>query len=143
LIYCDFCPLNPKQRQKLLGKFYKYLKNGGSIFLDVFSLNAFEQREEMAIYEYKLHSGFWSARDYYGFQNSFKYSDENVFLDKYTIIEKSKKWEVYNWLQYFSLESLKKEFEENGFCIKEYFSDVAGTKYKKTSSEIAVVAQKM
>ncbi len=142
LIYCDLCPLSPKQRKKLIGKFYKYLKNDGFVLLDVFSLNAFEQREEMATHEHMLHSGFWSPKDYYGFVNSYKYENEKVFLDKYTIIEKSRTFEVYNWLQYYSLESLEKEFEENGFRINEYFSNVSGTPYKPNSPEIAIVATK-
>lgn len=143
LIYCDFCPLNPKQRKKLLRIFYKNLKDDGCVLLDVFSLDAFKQREEAAIFEHNLHNGFWSANDYYGVQNSFKYNSEKAFLDKYTIFEKSKTWEVFNWLQYYSLNSIKNEFKNNGFKIIEYFSDVAGAKYKKGSPEIAVVAAKI
>ncbi|RKX21836.1 MAG: class I SAM-dependent methyltransferase [Candidatus Zixiibacteriota bacterium] len=142
MIYCDLCALNPKQRKILIGKFYKFLKNDGLVLLDVFSLNAFGQREETAIHEHLLHDGFWSAKDYYGFMNSYKYEEEKVFLDKYTIIEKSRTFEVYNWLQYYSLKSLKNEFRENGFRINEHYSDVAGTPYKSNSQEIAIVASK-
>ena len=65
-----------------------------------------------------------------------------IFLDKYTIIEKSRKRIVYNWLQYFSKDSLIKEFEENGFKIEGIYSDVAGKTFSPKSAEIAIIAKK-
>jgi hypothetical protein len=105
-------------------------------------LNAFDQREETSAYEYKQLNGFWSSENYYGFLNTFKYDEEKVILDKYTIIEEARTQTVYNWLQYFSPESLKKEFEGNGFKIEEYYSDVAGTIFSPESVEFAIVAKK-
>ena len=143
MIYCDLCPLSPEQRKTLLGKFHEYLEDDGSVVLDVFSLHAFEQREEATTYEHLLHDGFWSAEDYYGFMNTYKYEEEKVVLDKYTIIEESRTWEVYNWLQYYSLESLREEFEENGLHIVEHYSDVSGAPYRSDATEIAIVAARM
>ena len=74
--------------------------------------------------------------------NIFKYEKENVILDKYTIIEESRRRVVYNWLQYFSKHSLQKEFEENGFKVKEVYSDVAGKAFSSESPEIAIIAKK-
>jgi hypothetical protein len=65
-----------------------------------------------------------------------------VILDKYTVIEKARKRTVYNWLQYFSEDSLRKEFEENGFKIIELCSDVTGKALTSDSGEIAIVAGK-
>jgi hypothetical protein len=87
-------------------------------------------------------NGFWSPEDYYCFVNTFKYEKEKVILDKYTIIEESRKRVVYNWLQCYSKDSLKSEFEENGFKIEEYYSDVAGTAFSPESVEFAIVAKK-
>jgi SAM-dependent methyltransferase len=142
MIMCDFCALSPTQRKKILAKFYTVLKAGGAVLLDVYSLTAFEQREESAIYEKNLLHGFWSPDEYYGFLNTFKYKQEKVILDKYTIFEASRKRVVYNWLQYFSMESLTKEFAENGFELKEMYSDVAGSAYNPESPEVAIVAKK-
>ena len=142
MIFCDFCALSPTQRKTLLGKFHKFLKPGGSILLDVFSLNAFNSRDEAATYEHNQLNNFWSAEDYYGFLNTFKYEKEKVILDKYTIIEQSRTRVIYNWLQYFNRDSLQEEFEQNGFRIEEFYSDVAGTPFSQESSEIAVVAKK-
>ena len=143
MIMCDFCALSPGQRKTLLSKFHSLLKPDGSLLLDVYSLNSFNQKEEAATYEFNQLNGFWSPDDYYGFVNSFKYEKEKVTLDKYTIIEKSRARIVYNWLQYFNQESLTREFEENGFQIAEFYSDVAGTDFKLDSPEMAVVAKKL
>lgn len=142
LIYCDFCALSPKQRRMLLSVFSNHLNDGGSVVLDVFSLNAFDQREETTTFAHRLMDGFWSARDYYGFMKTFSYGDEKVVLDKYTIIEPSRTVQVYNWLQYYSPETLKQEVGENGFQVEQLFSDVAGTPYEDNTDVIAVVLRK-
>jgi SAM-dependent methyltransferase len=142
MIMCDFCALSPIQRKKMLTKFYAFLEPGGSVLLDVYSLNAFEKREESVMYEANLLDGFWSSNKYYGFLNIFKYEEEKVILDKYTIIEAAHTRNIYNWLQYFSSEDLEREFVECGFTIKEFYSDVAGLPYDPKSMEFAVIAKK-
>ena len=142
MIFCDFCALSPSQRKTLLAKFYKFLKPGGSVLLDVHSMNTFNSRDEVATYERNQLDNFWSPDDYYGFLNTFKYDKEKITLDKYTIIEKARTRVVYNWLQYFSQDSLRKEFEEHGFTVKEFYSDVAGQAFNSKSADIAIVAKK-
>ncbi|NQU86248.1 MAG: class I SAM-dependent methyltransferase [Mariniphaga sp.] len=142
MIMCDFCALSPEQRKIMLKKFYSLLKPGGSVLLDAYLLNSFHQREETASYEKNQLFGFWSADDYYAFVNTFKYEKEKVILDKYTIIEESRKRIVYNWLQYFSKESLITEFEDIGFKVKEVYSDISGKTFDSKSNEIAIVAKK-
>jgi len=142
MIFCDFCALSPKQRNTMLSKFYSLLKPKGSVLLDVHSLNIFNQTKETASYELNQLNGFWSANDYYAFKNTFKYDKEKVTLDKYTIIEASQKRVVYNWLQYFSKESLKKTFLEAGFKIHNLYSDVAGKTFTPESPDIAIIATK-
>ena len=142
MIMCDFCALSPIQRKRVLSKFHRILKPGGSVLLDVYSLAAFEKREETATYEVNLLNGFWSPNKYYGFLNTYKYYGEKVVLDKYTIVEAKRTRTVYNWLQYFTIEDLKKEFGEAGFSIDGIFSDVAGTPYDRNSYEFAVIAKK-
>jgi SAM-dependent methyltransferase len=142
LIMFDFCALSPTQRKEILGKFHRFLRPGGSVLLDVYSLSAFEQKEEMATYEVNQLNGFWSPNKYYGFLNIFKYNEENVSLDKYTIIEPQRVRTVYNWLQYFAPENLEKELRDARFSFEGLCSDVAGTPYDRKSSEFAVIATK-
>ena len=126
----------------MLSKFNSLLKPDGSVLLDVYSLNSFNQKEESATYELNQLNGFWSPDDYYCFVNTFKYEKEKVILDKYTIIEESRKRVVYNWLQCYSKDSLRIEFEKNGFKVEELYSDVAGKAFSSESTEIAILAKK-
>lgn len=142
MIMCDYCALSPEQREKLLQKYYKLLKPNGSILLDVYTLAAYNKREEQSVYEVNSLNGFWSPKKYYGFLNLFKYEEQKVILDKYTIVEDNRNRVVYNWLQYFSMESIKIEFEKNKLMIKNLYSDVSGSQYDSTSEEMAVVLKK-
>ena len=139
MIMCDFCALSPTQRKKILHKFHRILKPGGSVLLDVYSLAAFSQREEAATYEVNLLNGFWSPNKYYGFLNTFKYDKEKVALDKYTIVESDRTRTVYNWLQHFEPEDLEKEFRDTGFSVEGLYSDVTGTPYDRNADEFAVI----
>lgn len=143
MIMCDFCALSPQQRKMMLSKFSSLLKPGGALLLDVYSLNSFNEKEESTSYEFNQLRGFWSPRNYYCFVNTFKYDKEKVTLDKYTIIEESQTRTVYNWLQYFSNESLRKEIKENGFEVECFFSNVAGETFDYESTEFALVARKL
>ena len=142
MIMCDFCALSPAQRMTMLEKFQALLASGGSVLLDVYSVNAFEQREEAVSYEENLLNGFWSAEKYYGFLNTFKYDDVGVVLDKYTIVEAKRTRTIYNWLQFFSPGSLQSEFEKAGFTRQEFYGNVAGAPFAESASEFAIVGKR-
>ncbi|WP_345973962.1 class I SAM-dependent methyltransferase [Sulfurimonas sp. HSL3-7] len=142
MIMCDFCALSPVQRKRLLEKFRTMLNDGGAVLLDVYSLVGFGIRKETVTYEHNQLNHFWSANDYYGFLNTFKYEEEKVVLDKYTIIEEQQKNVIYNWLQYYSIDMLKTEFEASGLTINAIYNDVAGSTYSGDHTEFAVVAVK-
>jgi len=142
MIMCDFCALSPAQRMTMLDKFQVMLAPGGSVLLDVYSLNAFKHRKEVVSFEENQLGGFWSPEKYYGFQNTFKYDDVSVVLDKYTIVEVKRTRTVYNWLQYFSPESLQSEFEKAGFMHLEFLGDVAGAPFAESASEFAIEARR-
>ncbi len=142
MIMCDFCALSSAQRKTMLSRFHRFLEPSGSVLLDVYSLNAFDEHKEKSMYEPNLLNGFWSPVKYYGFLNTFMYKTEKVVLDKYTIVEAERTRTIYNWLQYFSPEDVEREFSTCGFSIESYFADVAGTPFSSQSREFAVVAKK-
>jgi len=142
LLMCDFCALNPQQRSQMLEKFHAMLDKDGHVVFDVYSLAGFAQREEVAQHAHNLLNGFWADEEYYGFLNTFLYNEERVALDKYVIFTKEREWEVYNWLQYFSPDALRKEVELAGFTIVDIYADVAGGAYDADKSEFAVVLRK-
>lgn len=142
MIMCDFCALSPARRMLMLKKFHSQLLPGGSLLLDVYSLNAFRQRRERTTFGKDLMDGFWSAEKYFGFLSTFRYEDEKVVLDKYTIVQANRMRVICNWLQYFSPESLRIEFGTAGFHDRELYGDVAGAPFDETASEFAVAASK-
>lgn len=117
LIYCDFCALSPMQRLKLLSNIHCCLVPGGALVLDVLSEKAFKKRTEDFVLERNYMNGFWSANDYVSLHKSWNYESERVSLDLFTIAEKYKIWHVYNWLQYYTFDSLGTELKSNGFEI--------------------------
>lgn len=139
LIMCDFCALSPLQRATMLENCGRLLNPDGRVVLDVHSLSEFEQRDESSRFEKNLLDGFWSPDPYFGFLNTFKYELEKVLLDKYTIIGRSCKREIYNWLQCFSVDMLERELESTRLEMEEVFGDVAGRPYETQLSEFAVV----
>lgn len=143
MIFLDFCVLSPEQRKIILHQFYQLLEPEGAILLDVCSLNTFSTLNEKRTYEHAAQDGFWSAQPYYAFINSYRYEQEKVFLDKYTIFEEKRTWEILNWLQCFDIDQIKQEFQENGLQIVEYYANVAGEPYHSEALEIAVIAKKL
>ena len=142
MIMCDYCALSPEQRAALLVKYKELLSEGGRVVVDVYSLSAFADKKEGSFYEKNQLDGFWSAEPYYGFVSSFKYEEERVSLDKYTIIERGRHREVYNWLQYFTPESLGQEVQAAGLEVEAVYADVAGSQYDSSAAEFSVVMMK-
>jgi 2-polyprenyl-3-methyl-5-hydroxy-6-metoxy-1,4-benzoquinol methylase len=142
MIFCDFCVLGPEQRKQMLRKFHSLVEPGGAVLMDVYSHRTFAQAEETAKYEPNLLDGFWSPNKYFGFLNTFKYEEEKIILDKYTIVEAEKTRTVYNWMQCYTPDTLEREFAQVGLILDELFSDVAGTPYNPENPEFAVIVKK-
>jgi SAM-dependent methyltransferase len=142
MIMCDFCALSPAQRAAMLAKFAGILSEDGRIILDVYSLRAFADRQEGLVCEKNQLDGFWSAVPYFGLVASFKYEDEKVGLDKYTIVEQARRREIYNWLQYFSPETLEREVQGAGLQVENLYGDVSGSAYDPDGAEFAVILKK-
>jgi len=139
MLMCDYCALSPTQRAEMLERFRGLLSDQGRIILDVYSLLAFNDKQECSFYEKNQLNGFWSAKPYFGFVTSFKYDEEKVSLDKYTIVERNGLREIYNWLQYFTPESLELEVHAAGLDIEEVHGDIAGNSFDAGATEFAVV----
>lgn len=143
MIFCDFCALSPTQRKTLLEKFKSLLKPGGSILLDVCSIRSFEQKAEGVSYEVSLSNGFWSPEKYYCFLNAIPYDDAKVTLNKFTIVEKNRTRQIFNWLQHYDRESIANEFAESGLRIEKVLGNVAGDVFNADWDEFAVIARAM
>ena len=140
LIYTDLCALSPAQRQKLLGRMREMLNPGGQVILDVAGIGSFAQKEEVTIIQDNLMGGFWAADDYVGIQRTFVYADEHLSLDRYLIVEPGETWQIYNWLQYFTPESIEEELRNAGYEIAQMVGDLSGVVLKPGSDFIGLVA---
>lgn len=138
MIMCDYCALSPAQRGTLLTKFKRLLAPHGRVLLDVYSLCEFNHKTEDSLIEKNQRGGFWSKDPYHGIVHRFRYTEEKVSLDKYTLVESNRIRELYNWLQHFSPESLEAEILESGLQFEDVFGSVAGDPYIADASEFAV-----
>jgi SAM-dependent methyltransferase len=142
MIMCDYCAFSPNQRARLLRRVGELLKPGGAFLFDVYSLAYYETWEEMAAYGAGMMDGFWSAAPYYGFQNTFRYDQEKVVLEKYLILERERSTEYFNWFQHYDVDSLTAEVESAGLVVDGVFGDVAGEEFDPSLPEFAVVVRK-
>ncbi len=115
LIYADYCALSPEQRALLLSRMKDQLKPGGTIILDVFSDRQFAALKPETVIETDLMAGFWAPSPYVGLKKSWLWPERNLGLDHYLISSPQDCFEIYNWMQYFSPDSLKAELEGLGF----------------------------
>ncbi len=142
MIMCDYCAVSPMQRSQMLRTFAASLASDGRLIFDVYSMTAFGQKQGQLVFEENLLDGFWSPSPYYGFLATFKYGAERVTLDKYTIVEPTRRHEVYNWMQYFSPDGLERELAEHGLVVETVLGDVAGRSFDPGGTEFAVVARR-
>lgn len=142
MIYCDYCALSPAQRKQLLHRIRKLLHAKGSFLFDVCSITAFQARSESSEIARNLMDGFWSAEENVGIRQTWKYVSEKVILDRYDIYEQERNRTIYNWLQYFDMNSLQNELELNGFYIIDSYSDMTGTAFSEDSMTFAIVVEK-
>ncbi len=136
MIMCDYCAMSPTQRARLLERVGRLLAPGGSFLFDVYSVAYYETWEEMAAYGAGMMDGFWSSQPYYGFQNTFKYDDDKVVLEKYEIVERERSTEYFNWFQHYSVESLTAEVERAGLTVDEVYGDVAGEPFEAIAARV-------
>lgn len=142
LIYCDFCVLSPTQRAVLLKRMHEMLVPGGRIVLDVVGMGSFTQKVEQTVLEERLMNGFWAEGNYIGIQRSFVYTESSLALDRYLIVEPGETWQIFNWFQHYSPESLQSELACAGFEVKQMVGSMTGEALMPESEFIGVIASR-
>ncbi|TQV84280.1 class I SAM-dependent methyltransferase [Exilibacterium tricleocarpae] len=140
LIYCDFCVLSSQQRKTLLSRMKEMLNPGGQIVIDVAGMGLFASKEELTIMEDRFMDGFWAAGDYVGIQRSFVYPEERLSLDRYLIVEPTETWQVFNWFQHFTPESIEAELSDAGFKLDQMVGELSGEPLNPKGNYIGIVA---
>lgn len=144
LIYGDLCVLSHQDRDQLLQKVKKALKPGGYLIFDVFTKHYFHKdTPKQSWYFSQEDEGFWSEKEHMLIQSHFKYKKEKIRLDQYHILFKDGNIRTHRiWKHYFNLERVKQMVESHGFTIKDYWSDLCGSKYDEKSPWIGMIVQK-
>lgn len=140
LIYTDFCVLSPEQRSDLLGRMRDMLNTGGRIVIDVAGMGTFTAREECIRIEERLMGDFWAEGDYVGIQRTFVYPDDRLSLDRYVIVEPDATWEVFNWMQHYTPDSLQAELRDAGFAVDRMVAELTGERLRTDGDFIGVIA---
>jgi cyclopropane fatty-acyl-phospholipid synthase-like methyltransferase len=140
MIMCDYTALGPSQRRTLLEKFRRLLNPGGAVLLDVYSHRYFHKTKERAAYGFNYMDRFWSADDYYCFHTTFKYEEEKLLLDRYSVYTEELEKHIYNWAQCFDRDTITGEFAASGLRITEFYADVSGEAHTGETDVFAIVA---
>ena len=140
LIYTDLCVLSPIQRGYLLARMREMLNYNGQIIIDVAGMGLLNSKKELTTIEDNLMHGFWSESDYVGIQRSFVYPDNNLTLDRYMIVEPNETFEIFNWFQHFTPESITAELNDAGFSVDLMVGGLTGESLKDESDFIGLIA---
>lgn len=142
LIYTDYCSLSPQQRGKLLQRIRSMLNPGGYVALDVVGAGSFAAKEEVTLVENRLMNGFWAPGEYVGLKRTCLYLEERLTLDHYVIVQPEETWQIFNWVQHFTPQSIEKELRDAGFQIDHIAGDLRGTPLASEPHLIGVVARR-
>ena len=141
LIYCDYCALAPQDRQRLLKRIKRMLKPGGALVFDVYGTAQFAQRKEGATYGRTPMGDFWSPDDHFGFQTTFLYQAQKLALDRYLIVTPTRRFEIFNWLQYFDPGTISAEVTQAGLAVEAIVALDTGEPWTPEAGELAIIAR--
>lgn len=141
LIWCDFCTLSLEKRRALLERIKVMLNPGGVFVFDVSTKPQFEERSEVMTYGRRPMGDFWSPKEHFGFKTTFLYDRERIALDRYLIVSPDRRFEIFNWMQYFDPETISLELRDAGFAVEALLDVRTGEAWTPEAGELAVVAR--
>ncbi len=142
LIYGDFCPLSPEQRERLLANVHRALKPGGYFVLDV-TTPTHRKKHGNRNGWYAVETGFWKPGPHLVLEEGYDYPERSIFLDQAIVIEEGGNVSVYrNWFQDFTRETITSELEVGGFTVESVWNDLTGTPFSEDTEWIGIVARK-
>lgn len=139
LIYGDFCPLSPAQRDNLLARVRRALKPGGVFVFDA-STPALRARHRVRPNWYAApEGGFWRPGPHLVLERGFTYPGD-ITLDQFVVIEPDGTLTIYrNWFQDYTRATLTQVIEAAGFSVRACWNDLAGTPYAPGGEWLGVV----
>jgi SAM-dependent methyltransferase len=142
LIYGDFCALSPDRRRALLANVAAALAPGGRFVFDVFSPGQFAAIVEGTEFGHRYMGGFWSSEGYFGFKRTLLYPAEHISLERYLIVEAARSFEVFNWMQYNTPETIAAELAAAGFTADACVEIESGEPWHGGATPFFVIARR-
>ncbi len=124
LIYTDLGVLIPKEREVLLSKVFKALKQGGKFIFDVLKDNQLEEKQTPNNWEAN-NNGFWKDSPYLSLSESFLFKKQKVILYQHCIIEHDDNCKIYRfWTHFFNQKELDLMLISHGFRKVDHREDI-------------------
>lgn len=142
LIYCDYAALTPEERQTLLPRVHKSLKQGGLFFFDVFTEKHFEGKANKTSWSLYEDDGFWSAEPHICLEATYLYENNTVAVDQYIVVSKNEIKEYLIWDTAYTVQKLTDEVSPHGFKVQEVFTDVCGISYTDEADTLCFMLKK-
>ncbi len=124
LIFTDFGPLLPKEREQLLINIKRVLKPNGLFIFDVLNDKNIENNISQRNWE-TAKRGFWKDEPYLALSDSFVYEEHKVILYQHIVIDTQEDISVYRfWTHFFSQTDLSKILQKHDFIDLSYHEDI-------------------
>ncbi|MCU4177778.1 class I SAM-dependent methyltransferase [Carboxylicivirga sp. N1Y90] len=124
LIFTDFGPLLPKEREQLLINVKRFLKPNGTFIFDVLNDKNIENKISPKNWE-TADQGFWKDEPYLALSESFIYESNKVILYQHIVVDTQENISVYRfWTHFFSQIDLRKILREHNFIGLSFHEDI-------------------
>ncbi len=139
-VYGELNTFSDARLSKLFDSVKKALKPDGVFIFDV-TTRTLRLKNNRSNNWYVSEGGFWRPGKHLVLEMGFDYPELDIWLDQYITIDEED-YKVYrNWFHDYSLESIKKVLDREGFVPVKVWNDLTGSEYSSNGEWIAIVAK--
>jgi SAM-dependent methyltransferase len=137
----EMCTFPDEKRDVLFAKINRALKPAGRLVFDV-TTRALRMRDGLKNGWYASNGGFWRPGHHLVLEQGFDYPENNVWLDRYIVVDSESVKIYHNWFHDYDLESLSRVLQNTGFGLIHVWNDFTGTPYEAGGDCLAVLAER-
>lgn len=141
-IYGELNTFSPENRDRLLARIHRALKNEGLFVFDV-TTRASRDKARTNPSWYTDASGFWSGLPHLVLEQSFDYPESSAWVDQYIVMDANGVKVYRNWFNDYDLPTIDTVMQSNGYQTQSYWSDLTGKEFTDESHWIGIVAKKV
>ncbi len=141
-VYGEICTFSDEKRNLLLSLIFRALKDNGIFIFDV-STRSLRMREGLRNRWYVSEGGFWRPGKHLVLEEGFDYPENDIWLNQYIVVDEEGTVKTYRlWLHDYSLETMSRVLEQNGFKIEKVWNSLSGEPYMEDGDWVAIAARK-